>query len=63
MLEAADALKELGLEVSDFGGNTVLLSSYPTLLGRRSPHEIFQAAVDELLSKERPPSREALSTT
>ena len=48
------------LGVEDFGGNTVLLSSYPTLLGRRSPHEIFQGAVDYLLSKERPPTREAL---
>ena len=29
-----DALAELGLEVDDFGGGTVLLGSYPTLLGR-----------------------------
>jgi DNA mismatch repair protein MutL len=60
VLEAADALKELGLEVSDFGGNTVLLSSYPTLLGRRSPHEIFKGVVDYLLTKERPPTRDAM---
>jgi DNA mismatch repair protein MutL len=60
VLEAADALQSLGLEVSDFGGNTVLLSSYPTLLGRKSPEEIFQSVLDELLAKERPPSREAL---
>jgi DNA mismatch repair protein MutL len=60
VLEAADALKELGLEVSDFGGNTVLLSSYPTILGRRSPHEIFRGVVDYLLTKERPPSRDAM---
>jgi DNA mismatch repair protein MutL len=60
VLEAADALKELGLEVSDFGGNTVLLSSYPTLLGRRSPHEIFKGVIDYLLTKERPPSRDAM---
>jgi DNA mismatch repair protein MutL len=60
VLEAADALRELGVDVSDFGGNTVLVSSYPTLLGRKSPYEIFQSVLDELLSKERPPSREAL---
>jgi DNA mismatch repair protein MutL len=60
VLEAADALRELGLEVSDFGGNTVLLASYPTLLGRRPPHEIFQGVVDYLLTKERPPTRDAL---
>jgi DNA mismatch repair protein MutL len=60
VLEAADALKELGLEVSDFGGNTVLLSSYPTLLGRKPPHEIFKGVVDYLLTKERPPTRDAM---
>jgi DNA mismatch repair protein MutL len=60
VLEAADSLKELGLEVSEFGGNTVLLSSYPTLLGRKSPHEIFQGVVDYLLTKERPPTKEAM---
>ena len=60
VLEAADALRELGLEVSDFGGNTILLSSYPTLLGRKPPHEIFQGVVDYLLTKERPPTRDAM---
>jgi DNA mismatch repair protein MutL len=60
VLEAAEALKELGLEVSDFGGNTVLLSSYPTLLGRKGPHEIFKGVVDYLLTKERPPTRDAM---
>jgi DNA mismatch repair protein MutL len=60
VLEAADTLRELGLDVSDFGGNTVLLSSYPTLLGRRPPHVIFQGVVDYLLTKERPPTRDAL---
>jgi DNA mismatch repair protein MutL len=60
VLEAADALRELGLEVSDFGGNTILLSSYPTLLGRKSPHEIFEGVVDYLLNKERAPTRDAM---
>jgi DNA mismatch repair protein MutL len=60
VLEAADALRELGLDVSDFGGGTVLLSSYPALLGRRPPHEIFRGVVDDLLTNDRPPSRDAL---
>lgn len=60
VIEAADALRELGLEVSDFGGSTVLLSSYPTLLGRKPPHEILQAVVDHLMNKERPPTRDAM---
>lgn len=60
VLESADALRELGLEVSDFGGNTVLLSSYPTLLGRKPPHEILRGVVDYLVTQERPPAKEAL---
>jgi DNA mismatch repair protein MutL len=60
VLEAAEALRELGLEVSEFGGHTVLLSSYPTLLSRKSPLEIFQGVLDYLLSKDRPPTREVL---
>ena len=48
MLEATDALAELGLDVDDFGGGTVLLSSYPALLGRRPPHEILAGVVDYL---------------
>ncbi len=60
VLDARDALLELGLDVSDFGGNTVLLSSYPTLLKRRPPHEIFQGVVDTLTNDDRPPSKDAL---
>jgi DNA mismatch repair protein MutL len=60
VLEAADALKELGLEVSDFGGNTILLSSYPTLLGRKPPHKVLRGVIDHLLTQERPPTKEAL---
>jgi DNA mismatch repair protein MutL len=59
-LEHRDALAELGLGIEDFGGGTVLLTSYPALLDRRSPQEILRAVVDHLISKERPPSREVL---
>ena len=58
VLDAKEQLAELGLEVEDFGGNTVLLSSYPTLLKRRAPHEILRAVVDHLVSKDRSPTKE-----
>jgi DNA mismatch repair protein MutL len=60
VLDCQEALAELGLEVSDFGGNTVLLSSYPTLLSRRAPHEILQGVIDYLVTKDRPPAKEVL---
>ena len=46
--------------MSDFGGGTVLLSSYPTLLGRRPPGDILLAVVDHLVTRDRPPTKEAL---
>jgi DNA mismatch repair protein MutL len=60
LLAQEEALAEVGLEVSDFGGGTVLLSGYPALLGKRTPRDVLQAAVDYLSSKERPPTREVL---
>jgi DNA mismatch repair protein MutL len=59
-LEHRDALAKLGLGIEDFGGGTILLTRYPTLLGRRSPQTILRAVVDHLISKERAPSREVL---
>jgi len=60
VLDATEALATLGLEVSDFGGNTVLLSSFPTLLARRPPHVILRGVVEYLISKDRAPSPEIM---
>ncbi len=60
LVEVKESLAELGLDVADFGGNTVLLGSYPTLLARRPPGEILKAVVDVLVSKDRPPTKEQL---
>jgi DNA mismatch repair protein MutL len=59
-LEHRDALAELGLGVQDFGGGTVLLTSYPALLGNRDPQSILKAVVDHLAAKDRVPTREQL---
>ena len=60
VLEFKEPLAELGLDVSEFGGTTILLSSYPTLLARRPPFEILQGVIDYLVSKDRPPTKEIL---
>lgn len=59
-LEQSTALAELGLEVEDFGNGTVLVTSYPAILGQRSPAGILKAVVDHLVGQERPPTREQL---
>jgi DNA mismatch repair protein MutL len=60
VLEHAAELSELGLAVEDFGGGTVLLTSYPVLLGKRSPTAVLLAVIDHLVTQEGPPSREQL---
>jgi DNA mismatch repair protein MutL len=60
VLEQRAALAELGLEVEGFGGGTLMLCSYPALLGRHSPKDVLRTVVDYVLSKERVPSREQL---
>ena len=60
LLEHRQALGELGLGVEDFGGNTVIVTRYPALLGRRHPAEILKRVVDHLMNKERVPTREQL---
>src|SRR5262249_38727439 len=42
------AVEELGLQVQDFGRGTLLLASYPALLGKRSPSGILRAVADHL---------------
>jgi DNA mismatch repair protein MutL len=59
-LDQRAALAELGLGVEDFGGGTVLLTSYPAILNRRPPREVFQAVVDHLMTRDRTPTREVL---
>jgi DNA mismatch repair protein MutL len=59
-LEQKGALAELGLTVEDFGGGTLLVTSYPAILGKTPPAEILKSVVDYLASQERLPTREHL---
>jgi len=59
-LDQREALAELGLGVQDFGAGTLLLTSYPALLGNRAPQTILKAVVDHLVNKDRVPTREQL---
>jgi DNA mismatch repair protein MutL len=60
VLEHRQELGELGLGVEEFGGNTIIITRYPALLGRRAPAEILKRVVDHLMSKDRLPTREQL---
>jgi DNA mismatch repair protein MutL len=60
VLAAKAELAELGLEVEEFGGGTVLIQSYPTLLQKLTPSAILQTAVDFLMAQDRVPTRDIL---
>lgn len=60
LLGVASELRSLGMDIVEFGQNTVLIQSYPTLLARRPPQEIVRGVVDYLIHRDRPPDRETL---
>ncbi|MBX7102456.1 MAG: DNA mismatch repair endonuclease MutL [Gemmataceae bacterium] len=60
VLASREELGQLGVEVEDFGGGTVLLTAYPAILGRISPADIFKEVVDRLTAKDRPPTKDQL---
>jgi len=50
VLDAKELLGKLAVEVEAFGGNTVIVSSYPAMLANWSPAELFRNLADQLLS-------------
>jgi DNA mismatch repair protein MutL len=54
-LEHSHLLAQLGVEVQPFGGETVLVSSYPAMLANLSPAEVLRELVEKLLAGGRQP--------
>jgi DNA mismatch repair protein MutL len=55
VLEQAELLAQLGVAVQPFGGETVLVSSYPAMLANLSPAEVLRELVEKLLAGGREP--------
>jgi DNA mismatch repair protein MutL len=49
-LEHADLLAQLGISIEPFGGETVLVSSYPAMLANLGPAEVLRELVEKLLA-------------
>ena len=60
VLEHAAVLGELGFEVEDFGGTTVLLNGFPILLKRADPAAVLADAADALAESPKTPDRRDL---
>ncbi|QDU55531.1 DNA mismatch repair endonuclease MutL [Aeoliella mucimassa] len=55
VMEHRDLLKKLGVAVEPFGGDTVLVSSYPAMLAKLAPRDVLGDIVDRLMSSDRLP--------
>ena len=55
--EHADVLAQIGLKIEPFGGNTLLIHSYPAMLAKRPPAEILRVALEQLVQGEKSPQK------
>jgi DNA mismatch repair protein MutL len=61
VIEHAELLGRLGMKVEPFGGETVLLSSYPAMLKSSSPADALRAVVERLsVAGSQPEARDLL---
>jgi DNA mismatch repair protein MutL len=56
-LEANSTLAQLGIEIEPFGGDTLLVSSYPAMLANLSPGEMLRQVVELLMAGSKMPER------
>lgn len=56
-LDARELLDKLGIEVEAFGGDTVLISSYPAMLANLKPAEVLRQVIEQLVADTRSPDR------
>jgi DNA mismatch repair protein MutL len=59
-LEHGELLAQLGMKIEPFGGDTVLVASYPAMLANINPAEVLRGLVDRLLSGGKLPDRRDL---
>ncbi|MDG3003637.1 DNA mismatch repair endonuclease MutL [Paludisphaera mucosa] len=60
LLEHADLLATLGLEVEGFGGDTVLVRSTPVMLSQLQPERLVRDLAEHLATRPLPPTRDGL---
>ncbi|QEG24285.1 DNA mismatch repair endonuclease MutL [Mariniblastus fucicola] len=51
VLEQAELLTQIGVTVEPFGGDTVLVSSYPAMLANHNPAEMLKGVIDKLMGE------------
>jgi DNA mismatch repair protein MutL len=56
-LEAKETLAQLGIEIEPFGGDTILVSSYPAMLANLAPADMLRPLVEQLVTSSKTPER------
>ena len=60
-IDARDTLAEIGIEVEPFGGDTVLITSYPAMLAKMHPAEMLRQVLEPLMAGgKKPDARDLL---
>jgi len=59
-LEHRRLLRQLGMEIEPFGGDTLLISTYPAMLANMDPAEVLHGLLEQLLSSDKLPDRRDL---
>lgn len=59
-LDAKETLSKIGIEIDDFGGETILIQSCPAILGRTSPGEMLHTLLDAVVAAGKKPDAKDL---
>lgn len=60
-LDAKDLLAKVGIEIEEFGGDTILISGYPAMLRRTAPGDVLRQALESIIAAGKDPeSRDLL---
>ena len=60
VVEQAELFAKLGIRVEEFGGDTILVSSYPAMLANMNIGALVRDVIEELLGDGEPPDRRDL---
>jgi DNA mismatch repair protein MutL len=59
-LEAKAVLAQLGIDIEPFGGDTILVSTYPAMLANFDPHEVLRQIIEQWMTGGNVPQRRDL---
>jgi DNA mismatch repair protein MutL len=62
-LDAQELLREVGIHLEPFGGDTLLVTAYPAMLANMSPADVLREMLDNLVTSGRQPDRRQLLDT